>query len=128
MFCKKESKTSIQHNAVKDFPTKVTPFKTITATYMAKCHKLTPFKTLTFCTQTGLLSRPSHFWTQSDSFQDPMQWTIRNITQLTHFKTLILVNYSVSISIGDYLLNLHGRLPPPIILQNPLHSKFQTLL
>ena len=70
---------------------------------MAKRHKLTPFKTLTFCTQTGLLSRPSHFWTQIDSFQDPVQWTIWNITQLTHFKTLKLDFYSVSISMGDYL-------------------------
>ena len=76
--------------------------------------------------QTGLISRPSHFWTQINSFHDPVQWTIWNITQLTHFKTLILVYYSVSISMGDYLLNLHGRLPPSITLQNTLHSEFQT--
>ena len=90
---------------------------------MAKHHKLTSFKTLTFCTQTGLIPRPSHFWTQIDSFQDPVQRTIQNITQLTHFKTLILVYYSVSISMGDYLLNLYGRLPPSITLQNTLHSE-----
>ena len=103
MFCKKKSNTSIQHYVVNDFPTQVTPFKTITVTYTAKHHKLTPFKTLMFCSQTGLLSRPSCFWTQIDSFQDPMQWTIWNITQLTHFKTHTLVYYSVSISMGDYL-------------------------
>ena len=103
MFCKEKSKTGIQHYAVNDFPTKVTPFKTITVTYMAKCHKLTPFKTLTFCTQMELLSRPSHFGPKIDWFQDPMQWTIQNITQLTHFKTFKLDFYSVLISMGDYL-------------------------
>ena len=107
---------------------KLTPFKTITVTYMAKCHKLTPFKTLMFCTQFGFLSRPSCFWTQIDSFQDTVQWTIWNITQLTHFKTLIMVYYSVSISMEDYLQNLHGRLPPSRSLQNTLHSEFRTLL
>ena len=53
------------------FTLELTPFKTITVTYTAKHHKLTPFKTLTFCNQFGLLSRPSRFWTQIDSFQDP---------------------------------------------------------
>ena len=122
---------------------------------MAKCHKLTPFKTIVFTLElthsrpsqwlirqnvtNWLLSRPLHFAPNLDSFQDhhildpidsfqdPMQWTIQNITQLTHFKTLIVVYYSVSISMGDYLQNLHGRLPPSIFLQNTLHSEFWTL-
>ena len=108
------------------FTLELTTFKTITVTYMPKRHKLTPFKTLMLCTQFGFLLRPSHFWTQIDSFPDPVQWTIWDITQLTHFKTLIVVYYSISISMGDYLQNLHGRLPSSITLQNTLHSEFQT--
>ena len=83
--------------------------------------KLTPFKTLTFCTLI-------------DSLQDPVQWTIWNITQLTPFKTLTLDYTVFSISMGDFLQLDNTKSPWEtsfriIFHQNPLHTvKFELIL
>ena len=115
------------------FTSKLTPFKTLVfysdlLSSKTSCHKLTPFKTLMFLhpiwtpfkTITCKLLDPN--WLISRPSCCGLSW---NITQLTHFKTLILVYYSVSISMGDYLQNLNGRLPSEtsINLQNTLHSE-----
>ena len=81
------------------------------AMYMAKCHKLTPFKTLTLCIILDSFQDPYIFTPKHDSLQDPRQWTILNITQLTHFKTLIWFitvfqspwETTCKISMGDFL-------------------------
>ena len=93
MFSKKKGKTSLRHYALSDFHQNWLLSRPPNDLY-GKHHKLTSFKTLMFCTQNGLISRPLCFWTQIDSFQDPVQWTIWKITQLTHFKTLTL-DYTV---------------------------------
>ena len=61
-------------------------------------------------TSDQLLSRPLPFLDTNQQNRHPWQWTVSNITQFSHFKTLKLDLYSVSISMGDYLQNLHGRL------------------
>ena len=65
--------------------------------------KLTPFKTLMFYIGIDSFQDPNHFWTHISGTDTPRQWTVSNTTQFSHFKTLIMVYYSVSISMGDYL-------------------------
>ena len=73
-------------------------------TYTAKHHKWTHFKTPILCTKLDTFQDPYILHPNSDSLlTDPQQWTLSNITQVTHFKTLTQENNSVWISMGNYL-------------------------
>ena len=73
----------------------------------------------------GLISRPLHFTPKLDSFQDLQQWTVSNITQFSHFKTLISDFNSVLISMGDYLQIDNAKSPWETTFRDK-HSKLST--